>query len=65
MDAIFTYVQNDSIWMNPSPSASDVQAFHGCQWELGWRKPEGIGLLLENGEEGAFYEKWDHYNASH
>lgn len=42
--------------MNPSPSASFVQALHWCQWELGQRKPEGISLLLENGEEGAYYE---------
>lgn len=31
-------------------------AFPGGQGELGWRKPEGMGLLLENREKGAFYE---------
>lgn len=31
-------------------------AYPGGQGEVGWRKPEGMDLLLENGEKGAFYE---------
>lgn len=33
-----------------------MELIPGGQGEVGWRKPEGMDLLLENGEKGAFYE---------